>query len=61
MFPAGIAVMAGLARHGPQAQEVQPKIVESGRPTQALALRSLGVEAQRPLTITEADKEGVSQ
>jgi cytochrome bd ubiquinol oxidase subunit I len=33
MFAAGIAVMAGLARHGPQAQEVEPEIVESGRPT----------------------------
>jgi cytochrome bd ubiquinol oxidase subunit I len=33
MFPTGIAVMAGLARHGPQTQEVQPDIVESGRPT----------------------------
>jgi len=33
MFPTGIAVMAGLARHGPQAQDVQPEIVESGRPT----------------------------
>jgi cytochrome bd ubiquinol oxidase subunit I len=33
MFPTGIAVMAGLARHGPQSQEVQPEIVEGGRPT----------------------------
>jgi cytochrome bd ubiquinol oxidase subunit I len=33
MFPTGIAVMAGLARHGPQTQEVPPEIVESGRPT----------------------------
>jgi cytochrome bd ubiquinol oxidase subunit I len=33
MFPTGIAVMAGLARNGPQTQEVQPDIVESGRPT----------------------------
>jgi len=33
MYPTGIAIMAGLVRRGPQAQEVEPEIVESGRPT----------------------------
>ena len=33
MFPTGIAFMAGLVRRGPQEEEVQPEMVESGRPT----------------------------
>jgi cytochrome bd ubiquinol oxidase subunit I len=32
MFPTGIAVMANLARRGPQAQDDEPAMVESGRP-----------------------------
>ena len=36
MFPTGIAFMAGLVRRGPQEEEVQPEMVESGRPTRPL-------------------------
>ena len=32
MFPTGIAFMAGLVRRGPQAQEQEPEMIESGRP-----------------------------
>ena len=32
MFPTGIAFMAGLVRRGPQAQELPPEMIESGRP-----------------------------
>jgi cytochrome bd ubiquinol oxidase subunit I len=33
MFPTGIAFMAGLARRGPQEQNPEPEIVESGLPS----------------------------
>lgn len=32
MFPTGIAFMAGLVRRGPQAPDLQPERIESGRP-----------------------------
>jgi cytochrome d ubiquinol oxidase subunit I len=37
MFPTGIAFMAGLARRGPQQQDVQPETIESGRPQRPFA------------------------